>query len=327
MESIAVKELIEAGAHFGHRASRWNPRMKPYIFGKRNFIHIIDIRETVRGLVTAYYYLKEIVSKGGIVLFVGTKPQAQEVIKTEATRCGMPYVSERWLGGTLTNFETIRLRLNRLFELEKQIADGTVERYNKKEKAAFQREIKKLLNNLGGIREMARLPDVVVIVDGRISKNALHEARKTAITTVGLVDTDNDPAEVDIPIPMNDDSVKVIKLVISKLADAVIEGKANIKAIDIKPIDKAVRAAAPEPHPSHRPGRDRGAHPGRPRRPASTSHRPGRTAQPSVARPGGLVNPSRLASEPAEKPQVRPASRPETPQSLGKDSLSKGKDK
>lgn len=235
-EIISVKELIESGVHFGHTTTKWNPRMKPYLFGKQNGIHIIDIKHTLKGLITAYYYLRELAKKNGMVLFVGTKRQAQSVIKEEATRCNMPYVSERWLGGTLTNFDTIRLRLSKLVELEKMETDGTITRLNKKELSMHRRELEKLRHNLGGIRNMAQLPQALVVVDYKTSKIAINESKKMRIKTIGLIDTDGDPTGVNISIPANDDAERVIQIIISKLADAIIEGRTSAGITGIIPL-------------------------------------------------------------------------------------------
>src|SRR5690348_5814774 len=220
-----VKSLVDSGVHFGHRVSRWNPKMEPYIHGKRNMIHIIDIRETVKGLLRAKRLIGQAVSQGKDVLFVGTKRQARHPVEEEARRSGMHYVSERWLGGTLTNFRTIRQRLNRLEELEKLWATGQIETYSKKMKAALQREMEKIKANLEGIRRMERMPAVMVIVDTRREHIAVKEAKKLGVTTVALIDTDSDPDLVDLPIPCNDDSMRAIEIILHELADAVIEGK------------------------------------------------------------------------------------------------------
>lgn len=227
MSEVLVKQLIEAGVHFGHRASRWNPKMRPYIFGRRNLIHIIDVRETVRGLIRAKRYLTQVAAGGSLVLFVGTKRQAAETVEREATRCDMPYVSDRWLGGTLTNFRTIRSRLSRLEELEAIRSGEALASYSKKMQSALNREYRKMYRNLNGIRTMNRLPECLVIIDPRKEKNAVLEARKLGIATVALIDTDSDPDLVDLPIPGNDDSIRSIELVLQQLADAIIEGKAN----------------------------------------------------------------------------------------------------
>lgn len=233
MSEVLVKQLIEAGVHFGHRASRWNPKMRPYIFGRRNLIHIIDVRETVRGLIRAKKYLTQVAAGGSLVLFVGTKRQAAETIEREAKRCGMPYVSDRWLGGTLTNFRTIRSRLGRLEELEAIRSSDALASYSKKMQSALNREYRKMYRNLNGIRTMNRLPECLVIIDPRKEKNAVLEARKLGIATVALIDTDSDPDLVDLPIPGNDDSIRSIELVLQQLADAIIEGKANAQQMAV----------------------------------------------------------------------------------------------
>jgi small subunit ribosomal protein S2 len=225
-----VKDLIDAGVHFGHRASRWNPKMKPYIYGKRNLIHIIDLKETVRGLLRATKYFHRVASAHGLILFVGTKRQAAETIVEECNRCGMPYVTERWLGGTLTNFRTIRSRLQRLEELE-QILDGEQAlSYSKKMISTLTRERRKIERNLLGIRNMTRLPEALLVVDPHREHIAVAEARKLGIKVVALLDTDCDPDQVDLPIPGNDDSMRSIELLIRRLADAIIEGKAAAPA-------------------------------------------------------------------------------------------------
>ena len=231
MATVLVRELIEAGVHFGHRTSRWNPKMRPYIYGRRNLIHVIDVRETIRGLLRAKKYLQQVAANGGLVLFVGTKRQAAETIEQQATRCGMPYVSNRWLGGTLTNFRTIRSRLSRLEELEAIRSGEELATYSKKMQSALNREYRKMFRNLNGIRTMNRLPEVLVVVDPKKEKNAVREARKMGITTVALIDTDCDPDEVDLPIPGNDDSIRSIELIVQQLADAVLAGKAASGAL------------------------------------------------------------------------------------------------
>lgn len=225
MPTVLVKDLIEAGVHFGHRVSRWNPKMRPYIYGRQNMIHIIDVRETVRGLLRARKYLQQVAAAGGLILFVGTKRQARETIEREAQRCGMPYVCDRWLGGTLTNFRTIRSRLTHLEELEKLRASPEIQTYSKKMQAALNREYRKMFRNLNGIRTMSRLPDCLVVVDPKKEKNAVREAQKMGIPTVALIDTDGDPDQVDLPIPGNDDSIRSIDLIVRLLADAIVAGK------------------------------------------------------------------------------------------------------
>jgi small subunit ribosomal protein S2 len=225
--SIAVKDLIDAGVHFGHRASRWNPKMKPYIYGKRNLIHIIDLKETVRGLLRATKYFNRVASGGGLILFVGTKRQAADTIVQECQRSGMPYVTERWLGGTLTNFRTIRSRLERLDELESIMDSDQALTFSKKMLSTFNRERRKIQRNLEGIRNMTRLPEALFVVDPRREKNAVNEARKLGIKVVALMDTDCDPDLIDLPVPGNDDSMRSIELVIKSLTDAIIEGRAS----------------------------------------------------------------------------------------------------
>lgn len=241
--ALVVKDLIDAGVHFGHRASRWNPKMKPYIYGKRNLIHIIDLKETVRGLLRATKFFNRIASAGGLILFVGTKRQAAETILEECKRSGMPYVTERWLGGTLTNFRTIRSRLERLEELETILDGEQALSYSKKMISTLTRERKKIERNLSGIRTMTRLPEALLVVDPRREHIAVAEARKLGLKVVALLDTDCDPDLVDLPIPGNDDSMRSIELLIKRLTDAIIEGKAS---------------APPEPPPSTEPAPSRG---------------------------------------------------------------------
>ena len=223
--STLVTELVEAGVHYGHRASRWNPKMRPYIYARKNLIHIIDVRETVRGLLRAKKYLTQISSQGSLVLFVGTKRQAGDAIAAEAARCGMPFVNDRWLGGTLTNFRTIRSRLGRLEELEEIKNTDKINTYSKKMQSALTREYRKMYRNLNGIRTMNRLPECLIIVDPKKEKNAVSEAQKLGVATVALIDTDCDPDRVDLPIPGNDDSMRSIELIIKMLSDAIIAGK------------------------------------------------------------------------------------------------------
>jgi len=228
--ALAVKELIDAGVHFGHRASRWNPKMKPYIYGKRNLIHIIDLKETVRGLLRASKFFHRVAASNGLIVFVGTKRQAAETIVEECARCQMPYVTERWLGGTLTNFRTIRSRLQRLEELESILDGEQALSYSKKMIATLTRERQKIDRNLSGIRHMTRLPEALFVIDPHREHIAVAEARKLGIKVVALLDTDCDPDHVDLPIPGNDDSMRSIELVIKHLADAIIAGRASAPA-------------------------------------------------------------------------------------------------
>ena len=228
-----VKELVDAGVHFGHRASRWNPKMKPYIFGKRSLIHIIDVKETLRGILLAKKFLARTVAGGKDVLFVGTKRQARKAVEENALRVGMHYVNDRWLGGTLTNFHEIRKRVSRLDELEQMEADGLLDQYSKKEGASLRREMRKIRRNLGGIRRMTRLPGALIVVDQRREIIAVREANKIHIPIVCLLDTDSDPDVVDIPIPGNDDAMRAIELIMRQLANAAAEGvNARGKAAD-----------------------------------------------------------------------------------------------
>ncbi|NLJ86029.1 MAG: 30S ribosomal protein S2 [Firmicutes bacterium] len=225
MAVVSMKQLLEAGVHFGHQTRRWNPKMKEYIFTERNGIYIIDLQKTVRMIDVAYDFIKDVAANGGSVLFIGTKKQAYEAIREEATRCGMFYVNERWLGGMLTNFSTIRSRVQRLKQLEKMEEDGAFELLPKKEVLGLRKEHDKLERFLGGIRNMNRLPEAVFIVDPRKERIAVAEARKLQIPIVGIVDTNCDPDEIDYVIPGNDDAIRAIRLLTGLMADAVIEGK------------------------------------------------------------------------------------------------------
>jgi len=228
--SSLVKDLVEAGIHFGQRRSVWNPKMRPYIYGVRNRIHIIDIRETIKGLLRAKKLVEQTVGEGRDVCFVGTKRQARSSIEKYAADVGMPYVSERWLGGTLTNFRTIRERLKRLVELEQLVESGEIQNYSKKMESQLLREKRKITRNLEGIRNMEKLPGAMIVVDTLRETNALHEARSLGITTICLIDTDGDPDLADVPIPGNDDSMRSIEVVIRELADAVARGKSGRSA-------------------------------------------------------------------------------------------------
>ena len=225
MAVISMKQLLEAGVHFGHQTRRWNPKMADYIFAERNGIYIVDLQKTVRKVDEAYKAVSEIIADGGEILFVGTKKQAQESIREEATRCGMYYVNERWLGGMLTNFKTMQTRVARLKDLEKMHVDGRMEKLTKKEVAKLEHEREKLQRNLGGVKEMKRVPDVLFIVDSRKERIAIQEAQTLGIPIVAIVDTNCDPDEVDYVIPGNDDAIRAIKLITGRLADAVLEAK------------------------------------------------------------------------------------------------------
>jgi small subunit ribosomal protein S2 len=226
---ISMKALLESGVHFGHRTNKWNPYMRPYIFTERNGIHIIDLQQTVKLLTTSYNLVRDTAAQGGNVLFVGTKRQAQETITEEAVRCGMPYVTERWLGGMITNWSTMYSRIQELERLEHLRDSGEINRLTKKEGLLISREIKRLETHLSGVRNLKRLPDLVFIVDVVREHTAVHEANLKGVPVIALVDTNCDPRGVDYVIPSNDDAIRAIKLLVSKIADAVIEGKAMNK--------------------------------------------------------------------------------------------------
>jgi len=220
-----ARKLINAGVHFGHGVSRWDPKMAPFIFAKRGNIHIIDVKKTLKGMLIAKKLLADVVASGKDVVFVGTKRQAQKAVESNAEKCGMHYVSQRWLGGMLTNFRTIRSRLQRLEQLEAMAEDGTLDSESKKQASRLKREMRKIKANLQGVRNMSRLPGAVVVVDAKKEYLALREARKLDIATVGLLDTDSDPDTVDVAIPANDDSIRAVELILNELADAVAIGK------------------------------------------------------------------------------------------------------
>lgn len=225
MAVISMKQLLEAGVHFGHQTRRWNPKMAPYIFTDRNGIYIIDLQKTVKKVEECYDFVKQLAADGGTLLFVGTKKQAQEAVKEEAERCEMFFVNQRWLGGMLTNFQTIRNRIDRLHELERMEEDGTFEVLPKKEVSQLLHEKEKLDKFLGGIKNMRRLPGALFVIDPRKERIAVAEARKLGIPIVAIVDTNCDPDEVDYVIPGNDDAIRAVKLLTAKIADAVLEGK------------------------------------------------------------------------------------------------------
>lgn len=225
MSVISMKQLLEAGVHFGHQTRRWNPKMKKYIFTERNGIYIIDLQKTVKKMDEAYNYVKDVVADGGKILFVGTKKQAQESVRDEATRSGMFFVNQRWLGGTLTNFQTIRKQINRLKDIERMEEDGTFEVLPKKEVGELLKEKERLVKFIGGIKEMNNLPDAMFVIDPRKERIAIAEAHKLNIPIIGMVDTNCDPDEIDYVIPANDDAIRAVKLITSKIADAVLEVK------------------------------------------------------------------------------------------------------
>jgi small subunit ribosomal protein S2 len=227
---ITMRQMLEAGVHFGHQTKRWNPKMKPYIFGARNGIYIIDLQKTVALARAALRFVSDVTARGGSVLFVGTKKQAQDVVKEEAARSAQFYVTNRWLGGTLTNFKTIKQGIDRLKGIEKMAEDGTYQRLPKKEVAQLEREREKLEKNLGGVKDMLRLPGALVVIDPKKEEIAVHEANRLGIPVIGLVDTNCDPEGIDYVIPGNDDAIRSIKLFASKLADACVEGSARYRA-------------------------------------------------------------------------------------------------
>ncbi len=246
MSVISMKQLLEAGVHFGHQTRRWNPKMAPYIFTERNGIHIIDLQKSVVKVDEAYKAVVELVSNGGTILFVGTKKQAQDAVKTEAERCGMYYVNQRWLGGTLTNFRTIRSRIARLREIENMAVDGTFDVLPKKEVVALKKEWEKLEKNLGGIKDMERIPDAIFVVDPKKERICVQEAHTLGITLIGIGDTNCDPEELDYIIPGNDDAIRAVKLITSKMADAVIEANQGETA----DVEEAASEAAEQSEPT-----------------------------------------------------------------------------
>ena len=241
MSVISMKQLLEAGVHFGHQTRRWNPKMAPYIYTERNGIYIIDLQKSVGKVDEAYKAMADIAADGGTILFVGTKKQAQEAVKTEAERCGMYYVNERWLGGMLTNFKTIQSRIKRLKDIEQMAEDGTFDVLPKKEVIEIKKEWDKLEKNLGGIKDMKDIPDMIFIVDPRKERNCVHEAHTLGIPLVGIADTNCDPEELDYVIPGNDDAIRAVKLIVSKMADAVIEAN---QGADVESAEEAESAEA-----------------------------------------------------------------------------------
>ena len=243
MSVVSMKQLLEAGVHFGHQTRRWNPKMAPYIFTERNQIHIIDLQQTVPMIDAAYNAVYDIVSQGGTILFVGTKKQAQDAIAEEATRCGMFYVDQRWLGGMLTNFSTVKKRISRLKEIEKMRENGTFDLLPKKEVAGLEKELEKLEKNLGGIKNMDRIPDAIFVVDPKKERICVKEAESLGITLIGIADSNADPDELDYIIPGNDDAIRAIRLITSTLADAVIEAKQGTVTNEIEPKNEEEAAA------------------------------------------------------------------------------------
>jgi len=257
MAYVTMKELLEAGVHFGHQTRRWNPKMGPYIFGARNGIHIIDLQKTVQFFKTAYNFVVEKVADGGVVLFVGTKKQAMDSISEEAKRASMFYVNHRWLGGMLTNFQTISRSIERLKNFEAMKEDGSLKRFPKKEVLMMEKKAAKLERALGGIKDMGRLPDIIYVVDPRKESIAIQEARKTKVPILAIVDSNCDPTEIDYPIPGNDDAIRAIRLLTSRIADAVVEGRKlreeRLQAMTDKEMPVEEAAAAPPEAPPEAP--------------------------------------------------------------------------
>ena len=232
MSVVSMKALLEAGVHFGHRTRRWNPKMRPYIFTERSGIHIIDLQQTMLRLNDYYNMVRDVVADGGIVLFVGTKRQAQAAIEQEAERAGMPYINQRWLGGTLTNWQTIKQRIDYLLTLERRIDGGEFRNLSKKEQLSIDREVEKLNRRIGGLKTMSRLPDLVFIVDTHMEDLAVKEANKLDISILGMVDTNSDPDPIEYVIPSNDDAIRAVKLIVSIIANAAVEGR-SIREVDL----------------------------------------------------------------------------------------------
>jgi len=234
MSVVSMKQLLEAGVHFGHRTRRWNPKMKPYIYSARKGIYIIDLQKTLKLIEEACDFVRSLASEGGTIIFVGTKKQAQHVVREEAKRCGALYVDNRWLGGLLTNFKTIKPRIEKLIELEEMEASGELDKLPKKEQSRIRKILEKLRKNLGGLKGMEGLPDAIYVIDPRKEKNAVAEANNLGIPVIGIVDTNCDPEPVDFVIPANDDAIRSIKLITSKIADSYLEGKEGIAASELQ---------------------------------------------------------------------------------------------
>ena len=243
MSVISMKQLLEAGVHFGHQTRRWNPKMAEYIYTERNGIYIIDLQKSVGKVDEAYYAIKDVVANGGKILFVGTKKQAQDSVKSEAERCGMFYVNERWLGGMLTNFKTIQSRIKRLKEIETMAADGTFDVLPKKEVIELKKEWEKLEKNLGGIKDMKEIPEAIFVVDPKKERICIQEAHTLGIKLIGIADTNCDPEELDHVIPGNDDAIRAVKLIVAKMADAVIEANQGVQMTDSAEETEAVEEA------------------------------------------------------------------------------------
>jgi small subunit ribosomal protein S2 len=301
---ISMKQLLEAGVHFGHQTRRWNPKMQQFIFVDRNGIHIIDLQQTVARLNDAYKFVEQLVANGGTILFVGTKKQAQEAIAEEAKRCGMYYVNQRWLGGMLTNFQTIQLRIRYLRELEARRDRGDFERLPKKEAQHLQDDMQRLERILGGIKDMRRLPNAIFIIDTRKERTAVTEARRLEIPVIALADTNCDPDEMDYPIPANDDAIRAVRLLCAKIADAAIEGRRELEALQKdaepsgeseEPTPSVVEIAAPEA--------------------------PAAEVAPAPVAPVAEVVPAPVAETPVAVAVAEPASTPAEPELVAKDAL------
>ncbi|RKX38502.1 MAG: 30S ribosomal protein S2 [Thermotogae bacterium] len=246
MSIVSMKQLLEAGVHFGHRTRRWNPKMKPYIYSARKGIYIIDLQKTLKLIEEACDFVRSLAGEGGTIIFVGTKKQAQHVVREEAKRCGALYVDNRWLGGLLTNFKTIKPRIEKLIELEEMESSGELDKLPKKEQSRIRKVLEKLRKNLGGLKGMEGLPDAVYVIDPRKEKNAVAEANNLGIPVIGIVDTNCDPEPVDFVIPANDDAIRSIKLITSKIADSYLEGKEGIAASELQ-TKQGAEEASPEP--------------------------------------------------------------------------------
>ena len=265
MPLVTAQELIDAGVHYGHQASRWNPKMKPYIHGKRHKIHVINLEETIRGLYRATHFLRHVAATGMQIMFLGTKKQIRPVVEAEAKKCGMPPVTERWIGGTLTNFATVRERLARLLELEQLETTGGIEKYKKKDQSTMRREMKRIRRNLEGVRDLHGLPGALIVVDPRREDNAMREAKRMNVPVVCVLDTDCDPSLADIVIPANDDAMSSVQLVLGKLSEAIMEGR---KQCDESTLRDAQRTASEDvrnrqAHGRRSEGRDGGGRGGR----------------------------------------------------------------
>jgi small subunit ribosomal protein S2 len=238
---VTAQELIDAGVHYGHQASRWNPKMKPFIHGKRHKIHVINLEETIRGLYQATHFVRSLAATGAQIMFLGTKKQIRPVVEAEARKCSMPSVTERWIGGTLTNFSTVRERLTRLVELEGLETTGGIDKYKKKDQSTIRREIKRIRRNLDGVRDLHGLPGALVVIDPRREENAMREAKRMNVPVVCILDTDCDPSLADIIIPANDDAMSSVQLILGKLAEAVMEGRSGCDAATIRDAQKAAQ--------------------------------------------------------------------------------------